>query len=222
MEKDKFRERVSGIIGGLFFIFVGFGILILSSQSHTLKKGLVAGPVFILGGMYMLWQVIRTEENVVEDRKPEPKATGTIQQGRTDEFGTLLEVAIQQGRTGEFGTLLEVAIQQGRTNAVKVLLEAGADPNVKDERGCTPLYNATRFGHIDVVKVLLEAGADLNAKVWGGVKVLSWAVSHGHTEIVKTLIELGVDPKVSESLLKLAADKGYTEIIQLFKKTRTN
>jgi Ankyrin repeat. len=40
-----------------------------------------------------------------------------------------------------------------------LLLQRGADPNVKDNCGLTPLDRAAAGGHEGVVRMLLEAGA---------------------------------------------------------------
>jgi len=41
---------------------------------------------------------------------------------------------------------------------VRLLLEHGADPNIQNEYGDTPLHKAAYNGHVDVVKLLLEHG----------------------------------------------------------------
>ena len=63
-------------------------------------------------------------------------------------IGDLMKVANNDGttplsvRTGSGGTILHVACDFGDINLVKKLLEAGADPNVTDEFGYTPLMRA--------------------------------------------------------------------------------
>ena len=44
------------------------------------------------------------------------------------------------------------------------LLSKGANPNVKDNRGRTPLHHAAFYGYAENVQVLLAAGADPNAR----------------------------------------------------------
>ena len=72
-------------------------------------------------------------------------------------------------------TSLNDSAKQGDADTVRALLEAGADPNVANKGGFTPLYWATRAGHVDVVTVLLEAGADPNVANKGGFTPLYWA-----------------------------------------------
>ena len=45
---------------------------------------------------------------------------------------------------------------------VKLLLENGADVNVRDDDGNTPLTNALSNGDKEMMKLLLKYGADIN------------------------------------------------------------
>jgi ankyrin repeat protein len=47
---------------------------------------------------------------------------------------------------------------------MKYLKSVGADINVKNNNGLTPLYNASRNGHLEVMKYLKSVGADIHAK----------------------------------------------------------
>ena len=42
---------------------------------------------------------------------------------------------------------------------VKILITAGADVNIKNSFGYTPLHSAVLFDALDVVKILITAGA---------------------------------------------------------------
>jgi len=89
----------------------------------------------------------------------------------------------------------------GHLEVVKLLLEHGADPNVKNRDGKTPLHNAASEGHLEVVKLLLERGADPNVKDDDGNTPLHNAAWRGHLEVVKLLLEHGADPNVQETTL---------------------
>ncbi|KAK0721680.1 hypothetical protein B0T26DRAFT_739157 [Lasiosphaeria miniovina] len=75
---------------------------------------------------------------------------------------------------------------------VKLLLEKGADTEVKDKGGWTPLSWAAEQGHEAVVKLLLEKGADTEVKDKFGRTPLSWVAEGGHEAVVKLLLEKGV------------------------------
>ncbi len=76
---------------------------------------------------------------------------------------------------------------------IKKLLEKGADPNVRNEEGLTPLHIAAQKGQGKVADLLLSYGADVNARDYDGWTPLHWAVFWGKTEVVKVLLSHGAD-----------------------------
>lgn len=48
----------------------------------------------------------------------------------------------------------------GQTEATRLLIENGADVNIKDDDGSTPLHSAAVFGRAEVAKLLVENGAN--------------------------------------------------------------
>jgi ankyrin repeat protein/mannitol/fructose-specific phosphotransferase system IIA component (Ntr-type) len=98
---------------------------------------------------------------------------------------------------------------------VQYLVAHGADINMEDNDGDTPLVRAASHGSLDVVQYLVSLGADVNAK---GTKPINAAASHGNWEIVKYLVEKGADVNVvagySETPLHFAIDADNLEIVQ--------
>src|SRR5262249_21914722 len=56
-------------------------------------------------------------------------------------------------------TALLFASREGAKDAVRVLRQAGANPNLADPDGITPLIMAIINGHYDTAAVLIESGA---------------------------------------------------------------
>ncbi len=57
---------------------------------------------------------------------------------------------------------------KGHKSIVSLLLEKGADVNIKDIGGETPLLKASSYGDAAVVSLLLENGAYVNVKAKDG------------------------------------------------------
>src|ERR1039457_391764 len=94
--------------------------------------------------------------------------------------------------------LADIAVT-GDVNAVRTLLDHGADVNIVDSLGRTPLMYAAASDNLplEVVETLVEHGADVNAKdahklgadsVWTALDI---ARQHGDTPIVAFLLKSG-------------------------------
>ena len=92
------------------------------------------------------------------------------------EKGANIEATTKEGKTA-----LYIATTQGDLNKVKYLLKQGANNNVKDSMGTTPLLallNEPTENKLAITKELLSYGADINAQDKEGNTPLILAVSH--------------------------------------------
>ena len=93
---------------------------------------------------------------------------------------------------------LHIASGAGNAPIVRLLLERGADVNMEDLDGETPLHNAAQLGNnIDVIRTLLEHGAEVNKSDYGELEQtpLHRAVQvENNAEVVTALLENGADP----------------------------
>jgi hypothetical protein len=76
---------------------------------------------------------------------------------------------------------------------VRDLLAAGADPDVRDDDGRTPLFSAVLGGSIGLCGLLLEAKADVNARDTQGFTALHFAAQEDLPEMARLLIAKGAD-----------------------------
>ncbi len=72
---------------------------------------------------------------------------------------------------------------------MRLLLKHGADPNIKNKDGKTPLHKAAYWGRVGVVKLLLVYGADPAVKDKDRKTPLDLARAEGRREVVSVIEE---------------------------------
>ncbi len=93
---------------------------------------------------------------------------------------------------GQSRTLLHGSANRGTLKAVRWLLQQGADPNVLDKNGRTPLHvSAERNSFTSVIKLLIEAGSELNASDASGKTPLDYAREKKRTKVAEYLVSIG-------------------------------
>jgi hypothetical protein len=90
------------------------------------------------------------------------------------------------------------------TNA---LINVGAEVNVGNKFGKTPLMYAAQGGHTEVAKVLLGKGADILLKDKDEETALSFAVSNNRIDVAILLVQNGADPYAKRPYTQCAIDK---------------
>src|SRR6218665_3377717 len=114
---------------------------------------------------------------------------------------------------------LHKATLLGLTDIVEVLLDAGANSNVFDQNGNTPLHIAVNQGSTSMVQLLLSCGADPKLTDRRGNAAIHIATSQGHLNLVRTLVEFRADVHQMNSIghqpVHIAAAAGHFHIIHL-------
>jgi uncharacterized protein len=110
---------------------------------------------------------------------------------------------------------LHWAALHGHEPTTAALLKAGADANLPNEYGLTPLSIACSNGAFAIVKLLVDQGVKLDWKGRGEETLLMLAARHGDPATVKLLIAHGCNPNQQErrgqTALMFAAANGNAE-----------
>lgn len=118
-------------------------------------------------------------------------------------------------------SLLHIAAQENKVDILTMLLDAGADPNVVNNVGQTPLFDAVNGNHLAAVKVLLKRGANPGwADTDEGRRPLHDAVEENYVDIARALLGAGasvdaVDMHDEHTPLVIASHQGHVEMVKL-------
>ncbi|TYZ67121.1 hypothetical protein PybrP1_005378 [[Pythium] brassicae (nom. inval.)] len=140
---------------------------------------------------------------------------------------------------------LSIVSFHGHAEVVTTLVDRGADVNIADVTGATPLFNATHQGHAALARVLLYREADIEIQTQDGLTPMYlaasthcywtrasvntassrlWTPLHaagfaGHAEAVRLLLDS--DASINQvdadgdTVLAKACNRGHTEVVQL-------
>ena len=95
---------------------------------------------------------------------------------------------------------ISLAVSMESPKGLELLQRNGADPNIRDSRGRSPLMYSVLTGH-DVLKTLLKYGADPNLGDFENRTPLTLAVIDNGSDdgIMETLLENGADPNIRDN-----------------------
>ena len=84
-------------------------------------------------------------------------------------------------------TALNLAATWDQAPVIMELVKAGADVNIVDNRGRTPIRNAAEFGNDDCVALLVAYDADIKIADNDGDTPMKRALKNDHEKVVKLL-----------------------------------
>lgn len=128
---------------------------------------------------------------------------GDIVTKALNEPGTII-VNTRDRSTGE--SALHIVTQRRDTAWVKFLTQKGANPNIADKQGVTPLQIASNLGYIDGVEVLLGAGAQVDAANSAGETPLISAVHRRDIAMLRLLLSKGANADRNDNSGRSARD----------------
>jgi uncharacterized protein len=116
-------------------------------------------------------------------------------------------------------SLLTEAVERGNPRIVEMLLAFGADANLRNSSGRSPLMSLTEATSAEVVRNLIAAGARPNARTDNGATPLMLAAGKSPLAVIKELIDAGANVNArdssGETCLFYAARGNKPEVISL-------
>ena len=119
--------------------------------------------------------------------------------------------------TQGLNTLLLSAVTNQYLYITHWCLYLGADINVTNSEGATPLIIAAQYGYIDIVNLLLECGATTDNQKNNGGTALMMASREGYADIVNSLLKHKAATNCADSIgwtaLMAAVQADHTDIV---------
>ena len=128
---------------------------------------------------------------------------GTVVTQMLEEPGSTVVNArdVTSGRTA-----LLIAVERRDLTWINYLTQRGANPNLADNRGLTPLLRATQLGFHDGIEALVSAGARVDEANDAGETPLISAVHRRDIPLMRVLLAAGADPQRRDNSGRSARD----------------
>lgn len=143
-----------------------------------------------------------------------------LEKGRGEFIDLFLTSGVKEGLSTDY---LFRATAKKNPVGVLAMLKGGIDPNVKNEKGNTPLIISASLGDLNSVRSLLAYRADVNAANNDGNTPLIYAARYNHPEVVRELlkpqtlqapVDINAQNKLGQTALYWAAAKGNDKVVR--------
>lgn len=116
-------------------------------------------------------------------------------------------------------TQLFIAAENNEFQKAKLLIQSGANINISNNRGVTPLIQVSDYKNQDFASMLIENGADINAQNSSGCTALWYAAQKGLISTVHNLLEHDADPNIANNSgntpVGISASRGFLRTTEL-------
>ncbi|KAJ5585203.1 uncharacterized protein N7459_005003 [Penicillium hispanicum] len=161
-------------------------------RNHTDREIGLAGKPTLPTADPQLRMVNRTNSGV------RPSIKSTLPSAIRGQNHTIVEQLLNSGVSpdkGEDFHPLNETVSQRDIEGMRLLLAFGANPNIPDSPGKTPLLLAVEESFVDGATLLLKHGADANYRAKPELESpLSWSIANGKINLTQSLLAHGGNP----------------------------
>jgi ankyrin repeat protein len=113
-------------------------------------------------------------------------------------------------------TILHYTVFYNRIEIAKIMIDAGADVNIKNEDGDSPLHFSAYYDRYEISKMLIDAGADLDMQEDSGKTALHLSVYNNNIKNVKNLMNAGAKTDIKDNYGQTPYDLAKSEEMKEF------
>lgn len=169
---------------GQFFVNKKMILALLTASLFPVASGVVAPPAQAqFSDSYNFLKAVR-------ERK------GEEAEKFLSEPGTVI-VNTRDSTSGE--TALHIVITRRDSTWLGYLLQKGANPNLADKKGTTPLMLATQLNYVEGIDLLVKKKVQVDQTNRSGETALILAVQLRNAEAVRALLKAGANPDKKDS-----------------------
>ena len=172
-----------------------FGRLVMALAGAALAAGSVPASAQLYSEGYKFLQAVK-------DKKGEEVTALLDAPGST----VVNSRDLTSGDTG-----LHLVVQRRDLVWLNFLAQKGANPNIRNKAGVTPLMLAAQLGYTEGVAALIAAGARVDVANDAGETPLMLAVHSRDAGMMRTLLEAGADPDKNDNSGRSARDYAQFE-----------
>lgn len=164
-----------------------FRKVVLAAAAAGIGAGTFAGSAVFTGDALLAQGFSPGYEflKAVRDRE------GDVVMAALNEPGSVV-VNTRELRTGQ--TALHIVTQRRDTVWIRFLTARGANPNIEDQNGVTPIQIASNLGFAEGVELLINAGARVDSTNASGETPLISAVHQRDVALARLLLSKGANP----------------------------
>lgn len=201
------------IIGSIIFLIgvILLSVFIVMIKKKKIKKGFIAIPIILIlfggvltyPGLSLIIEGVKEWNSLGIQKKDSPLVYAVL-----NESDKKVELLLKKGANPNeenYYSALTAACYNNNFNKAKILIEYGADVNLSDGSGKTPLYTILngnlKEDSIKTLELLIEKDVDINQKFEHGATPLMLAVSRSGYKDYPSI-------KVLKNLVMLLIEKG--------------